>query len=91
MKNMKHDISAMTGMSAEETAKIISYVTGKDKVLEWGSGGSTLYLPQLVNHYVSIEHDKYWYDKVNADIADNVEFHHVPIPQCQSNPPRVVQ
>ena len=51
----------------------------KHKVLEWGSGGTTLYFPQIVNTYVSIEHDSGWYEKILPDISDNCEYYHVPV------------
>ena len=66
------------GMDDNEALKSEQYIKGKNRVLEWGSGGSTLYFPQIVNHYVSIEHDHSWYDKIKLDISDNVEFYHVP-------------
>ena len=66
------------GMDDNEALKAEQYIKGKNRVLEWGSGGSTLYFPQIVNHYVSIEHDYSWYDKIKSDISDNVEFYHVP-------------
>ena len=78
-KDMKHDISVMTGLEIEETLKAEQYIKGKDKVLEWGSGGSTLYFPQMVNNYVSIEHDVIWYDKLKLDVPHNCEYHHVPM------------
>jgi len=46
--------------------------------LEWGAGGSTLYFSKIVSSYVSIEHDKSWYDKLTSQIDDNVELLHVP-------------
>ena len=67
------------GMDDDEALKCEQYIKGKNRVLEWGSGGSTLYFPQIVNHYVSIEHDYSWYGKIKLDISDNVEFHHVPV------------
>jgi len=76
---MKHDLSVMTGMSPEETAKMTPYIMGKDKVLEWGSGGTTLYYPQMVNTYVSIEHDIVWFNKLGFEVDDNCEYYHVPI------------
>ena len=62
------------GMDDNEALKAEQYIKGKNRVLEWGSGGSTLYFPQIVNHYVSIEHDYSWYDKIKSDISNNVEF-----------------
>jgi len=67
------------GMEDSETLKAESYIRGKQKMLEWGSGGSTIYFPQLVDHYISIEHDLGWYNKIKPNIHSNTEFYHVPI------------
>ena len=45
---MKYDIS-VCGLEKEESLKAEQYIKGKDKVLEWGSGGTTLYFPYVVN------------------------------------------
>lgn len=39
---------------------------GPKSVFEWGSGDSTLFFARLagVSQLVSIEHEKYWYDKI---------------------------
>lgn len=66
------------GMSEKEAIKAEHYVKGKTKMLEWGSGGTTLYFPQMIDKYVSIEHDKKWYDIIKSKIHKNVEFYHVP-------------
>jgi hypothetical protein len=67
------------GMSYDEISKAESYINGKTKMLEWGCGGSTLYFPELVDQYVSIEHDEKWYNKIKQDVPNNVEFYHIPI------------
>lgn len=77
-KSMKYDIS-VCGLEKEESLKAEQYIKGKNKVLEWGSGGTTLYFPQVVNQYISIEHDITWYNKLAFDVLDNCEYHHVPI------------
>ena len=56
------------GMSEKEAIKAEHYVKGKTKMLEWGSGGTTLYFPQMIDKYVSIEHDKKWYDIIKSKI-----------------------
>ena len=43
--------------------------------LEWGSGGSTLYFPRrfpFIEIWVSIEHDKSWFERVNKMKSGNV-------------------
>ncbi len=37
-------------------------------VFEWGSGGSTVFFAQRVARIVSIEHEREWYRKVEADL-----------------------
>lgn len=39
------------------------------KVLEFGSGGSTLWLSKLTKHLVSIEHNIEWYDQVGFNLS----------------------
>lgn len=68
------DISEV-GMTLAESLVAEEYIEGQTKMMEWGSGGSTLYFPQLVDYYVSIEHDIKWYDSVKKRISGNVEFH----------------
>ena len=58
--------------------KAIEYITGKNKVLEWGSGESTLHWMKVVNIFVSIEHKYEWYNKIAPNVSDNVEYHLVP-------------
>ena len=67
----------VVGMSKAEALKAESYIKDKDKMLEWGAGGSTLYFPQLLKTYVSIEHDIKWYDIIKPQIQTNVEFYHI--------------
>lgn len=54
-----------------------------DVMLEWGSGGSTLYFSQCVQRYYSVEHDPLWYNAVQKEIAamaiKNVHLHLVPV------------
>jgi len=55
--------------------KAVEYITDKDKVLEWGSGLSTLHWMKVVNTFVSIEHKDDWYNKISPDVNGNVEYH----------------
>lgn len=43
------------------------------KMVEWGSGGSTLmFLPHFTEgQFISVEHNKEWYDKVNTAIEQS--------------------
>lgn len=38
-------------------------------VFEYGSGGSTLFFAKRVKKLVSVEHDKYWYEKVSKRLS----------------------
>ncbi|MDN3668634.1 class I SAM-dependent methyltransferase [Echinicola jeungdonensis] len=52
-----------------------------NKVLEWGSGFSTLYFPSLhsMDLWISVEHDKDWAKAVGGKyLLPYVEIHHVP-------------
>lgn len=42
------------------------------RVFEWGSGNSTLFWSCHVKEVVSIEHDRYWYQKMLEIIPENV-------------------
>ena len=65
-------------MHEKEYGYIESYLKNDMTMLEWGSGGSTLYFPKFVESYHSIEHDQGWYDKIKPQISDNVDYYHVP-------------
>lgn len=74
-------------MSFHEINLIESAMLAQDKkhlqVLEWGCGGSTSYFPEFLQkhgidcHWVSIEHNREWYEKVSRELADrkNIEIH----------------
>jgi hypothetical protein len=57
-------------------------LTQKMKGLEYGSGNSTLFFADRLGHLTSIEHDRVWYDKVKADLAQlgrrNVDYRLIP-------------
>jgi len=79
-------------LADEEFSQILAVIhtLTPRRCLEWGSGGSTRALLEscaFIERYVSIEHDREWYDKVGAIVTDpRLELHHVPpeVPQ----PPR---
>lgn len=52
---------------------ITTYVPEFGTIVEWGSGGSTVYIashkPQGAS-LISVEHYKEWYDKVKPEVAD---------------------
>lgn len=46
-------------------------------MLEYGSGGSTLYFSQYVQKYISIEHDINWFNKMQGyKMPDSVELYY---------------
>jgi len=49
-------------------------------MLEWGSGGSTLYFCDMVREYHSIEHDLKWYETVadHTKEKQNLQIYHIP-------------
>lgn len=72
-------------MDSKEIDIIKKYLKSDFTMLEWGSGGSTIQFPKLVEKYYSIEHDKEWFDKVNENSPENVEMFHV-----NNNKPRTL-
>jgi predicted O-methyltransferase YrrM len=65
-----------------------------DVGLEWGSGRSTVWLAQRVEHLISIEHNDYWYKRVKNTLcdkgADNVELLYVPLEEKDKGQPEYV-
>ena len=60
----------MVWMHEHEQKLILDCLTEDTTMLEWGSGGSTLYFSSFVEKYYSIEHDKDWYEKVSEQIKE---------------------
>lgn len=73
----------MIWMSEVEVKEIINSLSIDDIMLEYGSGGSTLEFSKYVKKYISIEHDKEWYDKIKSQIKPNVDIYHI-----EANKPR---
>lgn len=48
-------------------------IRSTDRVFEYGSGASTLWLAQHAKSVVSVEHDVAWYEKVRATLPDNAQ------------------
>lgn len=64
-------------MSREQIYTIKKYLKKHDIMLEWGSGGSTTYFSLFVKRYISIEHNKEWYNLVKNHVSKKVEFHYI--------------
>ena len=67
----------MGNEGGDGTIKAEEYIKDKNKVLEWGSGTSTLYFSKIVKQFVSIEHNMEWYKRISSQITDNVEYYYV--------------
>ena len=83
-------ISELPFMHEKESDFISSYLHPEATMLEWGSGGSTLFFSKLVKEYHSIEHDEKWSAEVQKKIKennlDNVEYYYVPSSQPWERP-----
>lgn len=71
-------------MMHKDERKLIEHALKPEHTMvEWGSGGSTLYFSTKVKKIVSFEHNELWYTKINNFMEDrhnnidNVEYHHV--------------
>ena len=67
----------MGNEGGDGTVKAEEYIKDKNKVLEWGSGTSTIYFSKIVKQFVSIEHNMEWYNRISSQITDNVECYYV--------------
>ena len=67
----------MGNEGGDGTSKAEEYIKDKNKVLEWGSGTSTLYFSKIVKQFVSIEHNMEWYNRISSQITDNVEYYYI--------------
>ena len=60
------------------TYSFISYIENrlnkKMSIFEYGSGNSTLYFAEKVNHLISVEHDKKWFENILEIVPKNVQL-----------------
>lgn len=67
-----------------------AHLTRAMRALEFGSGRSTQWFASLVGHITSVEHDREWYEAVQAQLAadgvTNVEYRHVPLDHAEHEP-----
>ena len=61
-------------MRKKEKKFFLSHIEESHRVLEWGSGKSTLYLQDKVKKLISIEHDPKWYDELKDKLKESVEY-----------------
>ena len=63
----------MNNSERDLLAKVIKDVPEFGTIVEWGSGGSTVFIAThkpLGASLISVEHDREWYDKVKKEIED---------------------
>ncbi|GMI55572.1 hypothetical protein ScalyP_jg1492 [Parmales sp. scaly parma] len=67
-------------MEPSSVKMLCGLLTPTTRVLEWGSGGSTLFFSRFVASWDSIEHDSQWYKEMMGYTAsmDNVRIHTAP-------------
>jgi hypothetical protein len=75
------------GMSQLEVNTIGTFLDRDDIMLEWGSGGSTLYFPKFVKYLYSIEHDEQWFKRAQEGI-DSMDIKNVSLFLVPNNLPR---
>lgn len=56
-------------MQKSHVKLIQKYLKPDHVMLEWGSGGSTVYFPKFVREYFSIEHNREWFDAVSKELS----------------------
>lgn len=60
--------------SKSESDFFISHINDQHRVLEYGSGESTIEISKLCKFILSIEHNANWYNKVRSVISDNINI-----------------
>ena len=55
----------------EEEIFFMSHLTNNHRVLEYGSGYSTIEVSNKVKEIISIEHQKEWFEKIKLNINEN--------------------
>jgi len=50
------------------------FINKESRVLEYGSGRSTIKLSEIAKSVVSVEHQKAWYDELKPTLPENVEL-----------------
>lgn len=65
-------------MNEGQVQFLLEQFTENDRVLEWGSGGSTLLFPSKVRSYVSVEHEVQWFLNVHYKVPTNVNHYFIP-------------
>lgn len=70
-------------MDSSSVKMICDLLTPSTRVLEWGSGGSTIFFSQFSKYWTSIEHDVVWAEQVRKHIDNmplsQISMHVVPV------------
>lgn len=84
-RKMNPDVPWLT---QEANAFLSSWLKPTMKGVELGSGRSTIWFAKRVQHLISIESDKSWYDRISGQLKsqglNNVEYHLGPITQNET-------
>lgn len=82
---MMHDSVDCFFNNKEEEAFLFSLLNPEMRVLEWGSGRSTLAIARRVQHLVSVEHNLQWYEQIKPLLpTKDVVYLHVPRNQVEA-------
>lgn len=57
--------------SERESGLIKPYLTKEARVLEYGSGLSSIEIANMVKSLLTIEHNRFWYEKIQPKLPDN--------------------
>jgi hypothetical protein len=71
-------MEAQPWMSSSEIEMIERYLKPHFRVLEWGSGGSTVRFAQRCAEFHSVEHDAAWAEMVRTTVGPTASVHFVP-------------
>lgn len=61
--------------SDKEKEFLLTHVNKNIDMLEYGSGGSTVFLQDKVKSITSIEHDSSWFNETKKHLSDNVSYY----------------
>ena len=61
-------------LSTEANKFIDSYVNSDTHILEFGAGGSTIWFSGRTKNLITIEHDREWFNKINAQVDTDIRL-----------------
>lgn len=77
-------------MHTDEINAIERNLNPSDCVFEWGAGGSTIHFGKQVSQYISVEHDKTWFNLINQEIINRQLKHKIFLFHCPANSKRTI-